>query len=60
MAVDCGVEAYGEDVLMILGKCAWCNDVAVWRCFAFVDVDNGDNAGSSGLDCNAEKGQCVP
>jgi hypothetical protein len=39
--------------LVILGKSAWGDNIAVGRSLAFVDVDHGNDASGASLDCDA-------
>lgn len=52
VAVDGRVDADGEDVLVVLGQNTWADDVAVVGLFAWVDVDDGDDACCASLDVN--------
>lgn len=53
VAVDSGINAHGEEMLVVLGKGAGGDDVAVGRGFTFVDVDDGDDSGGASLNCDA-------
>lgn len=53
VAVDGRVDADGEDVLMVLSQHTWADDVAVVGLFAWVDVDDGDDACGAGLNVDA-------
>ena len=55
MAVDGGVHADGEEVLVVLGEGAWGDDVAVRRRLALVDVDNRDDSRGSGFNGNGAR-----
>lgn len=57
VAVDGGVEADREKVLVVLGEGAGGDDVAPGRSFGSVDVDDGDDAG--GADFDGEAGGLV-
>lgn len=53
MAVDGGVNAHTEDVLVILGKDTGADDVAPRCGLPLIDVDSRDDAGSAGLDSDS-------
>lgn len=52
-SIDCGIDAYGENVLMVLREDTRGDDVTIIARLAGVDVDAADNTCSAGLDINA-------
>lgn len=56
VAVDCWIDTSCEDVLMVLGKDAGGNDVAVIRGFSWIDVDDAYYAGGAGFESDAAGG----
>lgn len=53
VAIDGGVNANGEEMLVVLGESAWGDNIAVGRSLAFVDVHHGNDASRASLDCDA-------
>lgn len=53
LAIDRGVDAHAEDVLMILSEGTWADNVAPWARLAGVNVHNRDDACRAGFDGDA-------
>lgn len=50
LSVDGWIDAYGEDMLMVLCQNAWIDDVSVVAGFAWINIDAAHDAGSPSFD----------
>jgi hypothetical protein len=50
MAIDSGVNTHSEDVLMVLGKNSWVDQVSVLANLSGIDIDAGNNASGPDFD----------
>lgn len=53
LSVDGWIDAYGEDVLMVLCHDAWIDDIPVVAGFTWINVDTAHNASSPGFNIDA-------